>query len=410
MTGRGTARAGDRGERRRRGATTDATSNTMNVLFDVTHPAHAHLFRHAIEELADRGHGVRVTSREKDVTCDLLDAFGVEHTPISTKGDSTPELLYEWTLRGIRTLQVARSFDPDVIVSVLSPVPAGVATVLGTPSVAFHDSEKTHPLAIRATSPFTDVICTPAKYGEDMGPKQVRYEGVHELAYLHPDRFDPDRAALADRGVDVDEPYYVLRFVSWGAHHDVGQAGLSLDAKLRLVRALSDRGTVYVTSEAPLTGEFAQYRAPVEPHLVHDLLAHADGYVGDSQTMATEAAILGVPAVRTNSFAGEDDMSNFLELEEYGLLHSVPDEDEAISRAVELADDPEAGARWQRRRERYLADKIDVTGFVLSTILEAGDRAGEVPADRRPTGSERDAEGVTPGPDRGESTAEGGSG
>jgi len=78
---------------------------------------------------------------------------------------------------------------------------------------------------------------------------------------------------------------------------------------------------------------------PVEA--IHDLLAFADCYVGDSQTMATEAALLGTPAVRTSAFVGDDDMSNFRELEtEYGLLQSFADEDAAIDRAVAFLKEP----------------------------------------------------------------------
>ena len=38
--------------------------------------------------------------------------------------------------------------------------------------------------------------------------------------------------------------------------------------------------------------------------------------VADTQTIVTEAAVLGTPAIRYNSFAGENDMGNFVELEQ----------------------------------------------------------------------------------------------
>jgi len=90
---------------------------------------------------------------------------------------------------------------------------------------------------------------------------------------------------------------------------------------------------------------------PVEA--IHDLLAFADCYVGDSQTMATEAAVLGTPAVRTSAFVGDDDMSNFRELEtEYGLLQSFADEDAAIDRAVAFLKEPPREA-WPGATERH---------------------------------------------------------
>jgi predicted glycosyltransferase len=61
----------------------------------------------------------------------------------------------------------------------------------------------------------------------------------------------------------------VLRFVSWGAHHDVNQRGLSRAAKKTLVDTLSVEGEVYITSESPLPTAFDDYRLPIPPERIH---------------------------------------------------------------------------------------------------------------------------------------------
>jgi hypothetical protein len=343
----------------------------MRVLVDVSHPAHVHLFRNAIEQLQAAGHTVCVTSREKDVTTTLLDAYGIAHVPLSAKSESKLGLLTEWGRRELRMLSVARAFDPDVVVSRLNPPATHAAAVLGCPSVVFDDSEVVR-FAGRITHPFADVICTPTGYQRDLGEKQRRYDGFHELAYLHPDRFSPDADRLSQAGVDPAETYAVVRFVSWGAHHDVGQQGLSRAGKRKLVDTLAEHGSVYIASESPLPSEFEPYRLPVEPDAFHDLLAFADLYVGDSQTTAVEAGVLGTPAVRTNSFVG-DGMGNFLELEaEYDLLRSLDDERDAIAEAERLLGDRDAPDRWADRRQQLVAEKIDVTQFVVDTVLAEG--------------------------------------
>jgi predicted glycosyltransferase len=344
----------------------------MKVLFDVTHPAMVHLFRHAIEELRSGGHSVHVTSREKDLTTQLLDEYAIAHTPLSAKGATKWSFLSEWAIRELRMLATVREIAPDVVVSQNSPPAVHAARLTGGTSIVFDDSEAER-VAARLTHPFADVICTPANFARDLGAKQRRYDGYHELAYLHPDRFTPSRDVLEHHGVAVDEPYFVLRFVSWSAHHDVGQHGLSRRRKLTLVRALSEHGTVYVTSERALPAALEPYRLSIPPTAVHDLLFYADLYVGDSQTMATEASVLGTPAVRYNSFVGEADMSNFVELEaEYGLLYSTADERDAFETALGLATDSGAKARWRERRTHLLAEKSDVTQFMLETILAEG--------------------------------------
>jgi len=198
---------------------------TATVLFDIGHPAHVHLFKHAIRELKRNGHETRVLSRDKDLTVTLLDRYDIDHTPLSTKGTNALSLYLEW---------IEREFGPSVRLAAAIPTSssafrapaAHAARLLGVPMVVFDDSERAT-LQARLTYPFATTICTPEGFERDVGDKQDRYPGYHELAYLHPDRFDPDPDRLEAVGVDPREPYAVCRFVSWGASHDVGNRGLS---------------------------------------------------------------------------------------------------------------------------------------------------------------------------------------
>lgn len=343
----------------------------MNVVVTVQHPAHVHFFRNPIEELEASGHDVHVFARAKDLTVDLLEAYDVPHTLLADQPSSTPGLLKTQVLYEYRLLREALRLDPDVMTAIGGMAVSHVARLVGATSVVFLDSEGA--LVNRATAPAADVVCTPRRFGTDFGAHHRRYDGYHALAYLHPNRFEPDLAWLRDRGVEPDSRFFVLRFASWDAHHDVGHRGFAPAAKRRLVSVLDERGEVYVTCEGECPPRFEDYRLPVAPHRVHDLLAAADLYVGDSGTMATEAAVLGTPAVRSCTHAGTDDMSNFRELEtEYGLLYSFADGDDAIDAVRRLLERPDLAAEWERRREHLLADKTDVTAFVVERLLDAG--------------------------------------
>jgi predicted glycosyltransferase len=82
--------------------------------------------------------------------------------------------------------------------------------------------------------------------------------------------------------------------------------------------------------------------------------------------MATEAALLGTPTVRSNTFVGERDMGNFVELEQrYGLLFNYREPHKATEKAVELVHQPDVKAQWQAKRERLLSEKIDIAAFML---------------------------------------------
>ena len=61
---------------------------------------------------------------------------------------------------------------------------------------------------------------------------------------------------------------------------------------------------------------------------MHHALYYADIYIGDSQTMTAEAAVLGTPALRFNDFVGK--LSYLEELEHkyeltYGIKTSEPE-------------------------------------------------------------------------------------
>ncbi|MHB9285886.1 DUF354 domain-containing protein [Halobacteriales archaeon Cl-PHB] len=358
----------------------------MKVLFDVNHPAQVHLFHHAIDYLESEGHETLVTSRDKEMTLDLLDAYDIDHRPLTDAADGLLGMLIEWTVREVRLFRVARRFDPDVVVSRPNPAAAHVATLVGARTLFMKDTVLPEPMRTlihRSTFPFVDDVCSPPGFDLGVDPACHHTLGFQELAYLHPDWFSPDPEALADHGVAVDEPYFVLRFAGWGAYHDVGNGGLTPDGKARLVSFLADHGAVYITSETELPPQFEDYRLTVPAHRIHDLLAGADLYVGDSQTMPTEAALLGTPAVRVNTVVDDQTMNNFVELEEqYGLLFSYADEDAAVAKIRDLVADE--ATDWSARREALLADKPDVTNAMLDLILDERVERTGTESDRPP--------------------------
>ncbi|WP_266077822.1 DUF354 domain-containing protein [Haladaptatus caseinilyticus] len=343
----------------------------MKVVITIQHPAHVHFFRHVIKALEEDDHDVHVFARDKDIALVLLDHYDIEHTVLAGKANSLSGLARVQATYEARLLHETMRIRPDVMTAIGGVAVSHVAPLVGARSVVWIDNEGAQ--SHRLTTPLAHVVCTPRRFRDDFGSNHVRYDGYHELAYLHPDRFAPNPDRLREYGVTPDEPYFLIRFRQWSALHDVGQNGFSREAKRDLVSFLSNHGDVYVTSESSLPEEFAEYRLPVPPHLVHDLLAFADLYVGDSATMATEAAVLGTPAVRAQSFAGENDMTNFLELAEYGLLYSTADDRDAVERAKYLVRDADPET-FARRRDRLIEDKIDVVDYVTDVLVRTGRR------------------------------------
>ncbi|WP_247728472.1 DUF354 domain-containing protein [Halovivax limisalsi] len=358
---------------------------SLRIVVTIQHPAHVHFYRHAIDELEAEGHEVYVFARENDLAVPLLEAFDISHEVLASQHRSLVGLGLTQAAYEVRLLRRARQIDPDVMTAIGGLAVSHVAPLVGARSVVFLDNEGV--TSHRLVAPFADVIATPANFRDDLGENHVRYDSFQELAYLHPNRFDPDPSRLRDAGVDPAEPYFVCRFRTWDALHDVGARGLSTDGKREIVSRFRDAGSVYISSSDPLPPDLEPYRLPVPPAAVHDLLYYADGYAGDSGTMATEAALLGTPAVRIQSFATdpESDMSNFVVLEqEYGLLRSTAAEATAIAHVEELLADPSAKARWRTRRRRVMRAKRDGTAVLRSLLTDATlPRAREQPIAER---------------------------
>ncbi len=336
----------------------------MRILVDLTHPAHVHFFKQAIWKWKDRGHQVFITSREKDITIELLNSYGIEYICISKYGSGLLGLFKELIVRDYKLYKLARKFRLDILVAIGGVSVAHVGRLIGKPSIVFYDSEFAK-LSNRITFPFTDVICTPSCYKEHIGNKQVRYNGYHELAYLHPNWFTPNPNILTEVGLTENDRFFVLRFVSWGAAHDIGQRGFSQEGMEKLITELQKYGRVIITSEAELPQKLKKHYFSLSPDKMHDLLYYATMYIGEGVTMASEAAVLGTPSIFVSSL----DCGYIGELrDKYNLIYSFSDENEAINKIIELIRKDDLKNEWRKRREIMLKDKIDVTRWMIDFV------------------------------------------
>jgi predicted glycosyltransferase len=337
----------------------------VRIIVDIGHPAHVHFFKNFIWKMRAQGHKVLITAGDKDVALSLLKAYGFEYT-FTSKRYRGLGFAIELAKRDFQMFRLAREFKPDVITGLHSTIAAHISRITSARSVIFTDTE--HPkLANAVTFPFADVICTPMCFKKDLGRKQVRYEGYHELAYLHSNYFTPDPEALNEFGLSPEEKFTVVRLVSWGASHDVGQHGVVDGGSL--VAELEKYGRVLITSERKLPTDLERYRITVAPEKLHDLLYYATLYVGEGATVASECAVLGTPAIYVNTLS-----TGYLKEEEekYGLIYCFSDpqtgQAQAMEKAVELLQRRHLAEEWRGRRDRLLADKIDVTQFMVDFI------------------------------------------
>jgi hypothetical protein len=337
----------------------------MRILFEITHPKHAHVFHYAIGALRSRGHTVAITARDKDVTVDLLRAWGLEFTVLSSRsGRGLLALGRELLVRDWRLWRFARRFRPDVLVAHEGPSAAHVGFLLRRPVIAFEDTEHST-FQHRITYPLVTRVCTSWHYERDWGAKHVRYPSIGELAYLHPNQFVPDPSVLQRAGLRAGEPFSVVRFVSWQAVHDRGQSGIVPAERRAFLERLERFGRVVVSSEQALPADLERFRLRVPPHQFHDVLAHAQLCIGEGGSVACEAALLGVPAIFVSTL--RVGYLNRLE-QHYQLAFSLSDSARALELAERLLSDPNTPAVWQERRARLLEVEEDLVPWMVREI------------------------------------------
>lgn len=337
----------------------------MRILIDIGHPAHVHYFRNLIHEL-NKLHRVFVTTKNIDLAIYLLKHYGIDHEVIGNKGDSLVKKVVKQAFFTARLVNIIKRQRIDLVMGVSVSV-AQAAKICGTVSLYFDDDDlKASPLTAYSGTPFATTVLSPDVLSYENTKSAIYYPGYHELAYLHPKYFIPNPSIAEKYILPQEGDYFILRFNAFKAHHDIHEGGMNIEQKRRLVKLLSGYGRVFITTEARLDKEFEMYKVPITPEDMHDFIASASMLVSDSQTMTSEAAVLGVPSFRCNSFAGR---LSVLEEEEkrYRLTKAyLPRQfDWMFEEIKEHLQYKDVRSEWDRRRQRMLNDKIDVTSFWL---------------------------------------------
>jgi predicted glycosyltransferase len=336
----------------------------MKILFEIIHPKSVHIFKYIIKDLIKKGHNVKVASVNKDITLRLLKYYRIEHDVIlnlTGKGYIQKILLL---LYGIfKFFLIFIQFKPDITIGRASPMMAINSWIFRKKHYSLSDTE--HVENIHKLSKLISYkIITPDCFKIDLGIKQEKISSYLELAYLHPNRFTPNPEVLKEIGLKDGDVFFILRFVSWGASHDIGQKGLSDDGKRKLIDYLKVQGKIIITSESQLPKEFEEYRMSISPTKIHDLLYYATMYVGEGGTMASESACLGTPAIYVNTLT----MGYIQELEnKYGLLFRITKNNSIIEKAQDILNSSQTD--WIKKRQKLLNDKIEMNDVFYKIIF-----------------------------------------
>ncbi len=338
----------------------------MRILIDIGHPAHVHLFKNLAWQLIDKGHKVLFTCRDREHVVHLLKTYGFVYENFGKHYKTMKGKLYGLAKNELQILDTALRFKPDMFISHGSTIAAHTSFLVRKPHIALEDTFNME--QVRLSMPFTDVVLTGDYEHPSLGKKEIRYPGYHELAYLHPNVFTPNENILTDLGVEKGEKYAIVRFVAWAATHDVGNNGISIDDKLKLIASLSSKMRVFISSEAELPIELKPYQMQINPEDIHSVLAFASLFIGESGTMATECAMLGTPNIIINPLAKK--LGIHIELsQKYHIQDFFDKIDEAWEQVIYYMNSESLKMQYEEKIRLVLQDKIDVTRFLNWFII-----------------------------------------
>jgi uncharacterized protein len=340
------------------------------ILFFIVHPSKYYVFRHTINTLKEHGHQVEILITSKDVLADLVEKEGWEYTNVFPEGRKIKGLppIISSGINFFRTIyrlyRYTKKKQYDLFIT--DDLLVFLSKFLKVPSFAFTDDDisvtKLFSIILsRATHILAPEITNLEKYNR----KKISFDGYKELAYLHPNNFVPNEKVIKKINPNLKR-YFILRLVSLQAYHDVGMKGLSNDRVEKIIKLLEAKGKVYISAERELPMQFEKYRLKIEPENIAHVLYYADLFIGDSQTMTSEAAVLGTPAFRCNDFVGKISVMNEKE-EKYGLSYNYSPKDfnKMYAKLEEVISKKNFKKGFQQKREDMLSDKIDLSKFMI---------------------------------------------
>ena len=195
----------------------------MRILFYLGHPAHYHLFKNVISELLKKIIKVSILIKKKDILEDLLIQSGYEYLNILPEGrkNSKAGIAVGQLKQDFKLLQYAIKNKPDIMVGTSVAI-SHVGKLMGIPSINVNeDDAEVVPLYARLAYPWANHIiapecCSVGKWEN----KKISYNGYQKLAYLHPNRFYPDKK-IKEKYIK-EQKYFILRLSALNAYHDIG--------------------------------------------------------------------------------------------------------------------------------------------------------------------------------------------
>lgn len=300
----------------------------MRVLFFIVHPSKFHLFKNSFEILKKQDIKFDIIISNKEVLSELLISGGYQFIDIFPNGrriSFLPNKLNAFVnlFRTLWRLFLAtRNKKYDVFVT------DDVLTIFGkikkTPSIAFTDNDLSTVPLVKLIFRAADKILAPQSTClDDLTYKKISFKGNKAIAHLHPKYFKKNEAIVEKYNLQGHK-IFIIRLAKLNANHDShGNPGITDTDLNDLINIIPNDYRIIICSERKLPKKFEHLLLKIAPIDFTQVLAFSSFFFGDSSTMATEAAILGIPNILINNIAKK--LNVLKELDEVYHIHTYFD-------------------------------------------------------------------------------------
>ena len=333
----------------------------LKILMHFGHPAHYHLFKNLIKILERENHKIKVLSTDKEMLNLLLSNSKLNYTKIANESKGFFKII-NFFKEILYTLIISRKYKPDVFVGRAQTNLAIASLFRRKPFVSYSDTDDAF-IPRLISIPLSSVVVTPNSYTKSLGVHHKKFDGYYELCYLHGKYFKRKAA----NNIFSKKESVMVRFVSWGASHDIGKKGITNLEKLYLLYFLSKHYKVYLSSEIALPKMFYDFCESFDPLDAHQILSKCKLYVGEGATMASEAACLGVPSV----FVSDRELGYINELRDNYKLIFQTNSLKAIIKTIKLHLSKNSNFN-KENWFKMLEEKVDVNDYMYKIIINYG--------------------------------------
>ena len=354
----------------------------MKILLFFAHPSKYHAFKHTINALIRNGHKVELLIIKKDILEDLVQTEDWNYKNIFPNGRKIrgiPVYLGA-SINFIRTIAILLKyvwnkkydlFFTDDLLTI-------VGRLKNVPTIHFQDDDLSAVPESSIILGTASVVLSPKSTNLGrFNKKKIPIYTYKELGSLHPRYFSPDYRIIKEINREENK-YFLIRLVSHKSTHDVNKKGISNDKLKILIDILEKKGKIFISSEREIPKEYDKYRLKIEPRDIAHVLFYAQLFISDSQTMTSEAAMLGVPSIRYNDFVGKLSVMEEKE-KEYELTFGFRSNEfeRLILKLNELLEMSNLKEEFQERRQKMLSRCIDLNTFLI-WFLENFPKSAEI--------------------------------